>query len=68
MHAERERAGELFLDARDLPEGERAVAMASVLELLQDLLEAYPDSAYTSALERNIELVERAVEEAGAGE
>ena len=58
-----------FDDDATLPEGEeRSKAMASVLELLEELLEAYPDSAYTSALERNIEVVARAVEEAGSGE
>lgn len=65
VHAERERAGELFLEARDLPLGEeRAAAIRAVLELLEALAEDYPGNAYEEALERNIGLVERALEEA----
>ncbi len=65
VHAERERAGQLFLEARDLPLGEeRARAIRAVLELLEELAEDYPGSDYEDALERNIGLVRRALEEA----
>ncbi len=65
VHAERERAGQLFLEARDLPLGEeRARAIRAVLELLEALADDYPGNAYEDALERNIGLVRRALEEA----
>jgi len=68
VHAERERASVLFLEARDVEDdGARASAMEEVLDLLEGLVEDYPESAYTSALKRNIELVKRAVEEASGG-
>ncbi|MCB9765640.1 MAG: hypothetical protein H6739_38050 [Alphaproteobacteria bacterium] len=59
VHEERERAGQLFLDARALPEAQRGPAVHEVLGILNGLVEDYPESSYRAAIERNIELVER---------
>jgi len=65
VHAERERAGEMFLGARELPMGDaRVAAIQDVLDMLKALAKAYPETDYKDALERNIGLVERALEEA----
>ena len=58
VHAERERAGNLYVRAREMPEGEvRDAAVNDVVEVLKGLLRDYPESSYVDALERNLELV-----------
>jgi hypothetical protein len=55
VHTERERAGELFLQARDMPEGEvRDSAIEEVVSILERLLAEYPDSTYTGEIEQNL--------------
>jgi len=58
VHAERERAGNLYVRAREMPEGEvRDAAVDDVVDILEGLLREYPDSSYVEAIERNLELV-----------
>ncbi len=65
VHSERNRAGERYLEARDLPAGkERAAAIQEVLDILEGLQEDYPGNEYEDAIDRNIGLVKRALEEA----
>ena len=61
---ERERAGTLFLQARDASGAARRQGLLNVRDLLAALLADYPDSAYTEALTRNLERVEQALEPA----
>ena len=58
VHTERERAGALFLKARDMPEGEvRDSAIDEVISILERLLAEYPGSSYTEEIEQNLEKV-----------
>ena len=58
VHAERERAGNLYVRAREMPEGEiRDSAVEEVVSILEGLLRDYPESSYVDALERNLEMV-----------
>jgi hypothetical protein len=58
VFAERERAGQLYLDAREMPDGEiKDAAIAEVVDILERLLADYPDSSYTVELEENLEKV-----------
>lgn len=59
VHQERERAGQMFLDARALPEDKRIPATREVLALLEGLQRDYPETTYKDALARNIELVRK---------
>lgn len=59
VHQERERAGQLFIDARSLPDDKRIPATKEVLAVLEGLLRDYPETTYREALERNIELVRK---------
>lgn len=59
VHQERERAGQLFIEARTLPDAQRIPATQEVLALLEGLLRDYPETTYRDALERNIELVRK---------
>ncbi len=60
VHLERERAGRLFLDARDLADlQQRRTAYEQVVVTLQGLLESYPESTYSQAITRNLQLVQR---------
>ncbi|HJN73608.1 MAG TPA: hypothetical protein QGF58_06700 [Myxococcota bacterium] len=57
VHVERERAGALFVSARDMPEGEiRDSAVEEVVSILEGLLRDYPESSYVDAIERNLEM------------
>ena len=58
VFAERERAGQLYLDARAMPDGEiKDSAVAEVVDILERLLADYPESSYTAELEENLEKV-----------
>ncbi len=58
VHDERERAGAIFLEARDLPQGnDRRNRIEEVLRILDGLVRDYPDSTYREAIDRNIQLV-----------
>jgi hypothetical protein len=58
--AERERAGKLFLAARELPDpAQRAAAFEEVVSILEGLLADYPQSSFSDALARNLQLVQR---------
>jgi hypothetical protein len=60
VHAERERAGKLFLSARQIPEPEaRRAAFVEVADILRGLRNGYPESSYADAIARNLALVER---------
>lgn len=58
VRAERERAGEMFLAARDLPAGDaRTGALREVETLLVGLLTFYPESSYNEPIQQNLDLV-----------
>jgi len=58
VHVERERAGELYLKALEMPQGEiREAAMDEVVSILERLLEDYPESSYTEDIAENLALV-----------
>ncbi len=58
VHVERERAGELYLKAMEMPEGEiRDSAIGEVVSILERLLEDYPESSYSDDIEENLRLV-----------
>ncbi len=60
VHQERERAGRLFLQSRELEDPDaRLAGYQEVKELLEGLIRDYPDSSYASAIARNLQLVER---------
>ncbi len=60
VHAERERAGRLFLDARAQADADaRRAGLQEVIGILEGLLTDYPDSSYASAINRNLQLVKR---------
>ncbi|MCP4807553.1 MAG: hypothetical protein GY913_15195 [Proteobacteria bacterium] len=62
VHQEREAAGQLFVAARDMPEGEvRDSAYTEVVETLEGLVRDYPESSYTAAIEENLVLVRKAL-------
>lgn len=59
VHVERERAGAAFLAARELEDASaRKAAFEEVATDLAALVEAYPDSLYTQALQKNLAQVE----------
>ena len=58
VHDERERAGQMFMRARELPEGpEKQDQIRQVETLLVGLVTFYPESSYTDAIRENLELV-----------
>ena len=58
MRAERERAGELFVAAREMSAGsEKNAKIREVVAVLEGLLSDYPGSRYESAIRRNLEIV-----------
>ena len=60
VHLERERAGRLFLEARSAEaEDARLGKLGEVKEVLQRLLDEFPDNSYAGAISRNLQLVER---------
>lgn len=59
---ERERAGQMYIDARGLKGAARRAALLEVRDVLAGLLDEFPDSAYTDPLRENLERVERALE------
>jgi len=59
---ERERIGQLYLEAKGLPRAERRVRLEEVRDLLEGLLDDYPDSAYAEPLQQNLERIERELE------
>lgn len=60
VHTERERAGKLFLAARENQDADlRKQGLEQVIALLEGLLADYPDSSYADAISRNLQLVKR---------
>ncbi len=60
VHTERERAGRLFLEAREISDAEaRSEALSEVVAILEGLLGDYPESSYAEAINRNLQLVKR---------
>jgi len=60
VHAERERAGRLFLAAREQVDVDaRREGLQEVVTVLEALLADYPDSTYADAINRNLQLVKR---------
>lgn len=58
VHDERERAGELFMAARDMPDGpDKQAQVRQVETLLVGLVTFYPESSYTDAINENLALV-----------
>lgn len=67
VHQQREQAGVLFLRARDEADPVvRLQALTDIRQRLADLADRYPEAAQAEAVRRNVELVQRAVEEATA--
>jgi MOSC domain-containing protein YiiM len=66
---ERERAGEAFVKARELPAGpERTAALRQVREQLAAINTRFPDNAYATQIGENLERVEMELaREGGAG-
>ncbi|MFH1466793.1 MAG: hypothetical protein ABIO70_20580 [Pseudomonadota bacterium] len=63
VHAERERAGGLFLAARSVADSaQRKAKIEEVVGILKGLLERYPESSYAAAIQRNLQLVEQELE------
>jgi len=60
VHSERERAGRLFLAAREQTDTDaRREGLQEVVSILEVLLVDYPDSTYADAINRNLQLVKR---------
>lgn len=60
VHAERERAGALYLKAKDMPEGEvRDSAFDEVIRILEGLVADYPESSYAADIQENLVTVRR---------
>ena len=58
VRSERERAGEMFLAARDLPPGDaRTRSLRDVETLLLALLTFYPESSYNEPIQQNLDMV-----------
>lgn len=58
VHDERERAGKLFLAAREMPDGpDKQAQIQQVETLLVGLVTFYPESSYTDAIHENLVLV-----------
>jgi hypothetical protein len=58
VRIERERAGEMFLAARDLPAGDaRTRSLREVETLLVGLLTFYPESSYNEPIQQNLDMV-----------
>jgi hypothetical protein len=59
-HAERERAGKLFVRAREMPAGDvQSSAYAEVERILSGLLEEFPENSYAGAIQKNLEMVRK---------
>lgn len=59
-HSERERAGKLFVRAREMPAGDvQTSAYEEVERILSGLLEEFPESSYSAAIQKNLELVRK---------
>jgi hypothetical protein len=57
---ERERAAQLFLQAREIKDpAEKRVVLEQARDLLAGLLKTYPNSAYASAISKNLERVRK---------
>ena len=60
VHVERERAGKLFLEARGRADADaKRTGLEEVVAILEGLLSDYPDSGFSSAITRNLQLVKR---------
>jgi hypothetical protein len=59
---ERERIGQLYVESKGLPRPERMVRLQEVRDLLEGLLDDYPESAYVEPLQQNLERIERELE------
>ncbi|MFT5582819.1 MAG: hypothetical protein ACI9VR_000395 [Cognaticolwellia sp.] len=58
VRTERERAGEMFLAARDLPLGDaRTRSLREVETVLVGLLTFYPESSYNEPIQQNLDMV-----------
>ena len=58
VRSERERAGEMFLTARELPPGDaRTRSLRDVETLLLALLTFYPESSYNEPIQQNLDMV-----------
>jgi hypothetical protein len=58
VRAERERAGDLFVAAREMSAGsEKTAKISEVVAVLEGLLREYPGSRYESAIRRNLDIV-----------
>lgn len=67
VYQQREQAGVLFLRARDEADPVvRLQALTDIRKRLADLVDRYPEAAQAEDVRRNVELVQRAVEEATA--
>jgi hypothetical protein len=63
VRAERERAGSLFLAAREEPDpAARRTRIEEVAGILKGLLDRFPESSYAPAIQRNLQLVEQELE------
>lgn len=59
-HSERERAGKLFVRAREMPAGDvQSSAYVEVERILSGLLEEFPQSSYADAIQKNLEMVRK---------